>query len=263
MTRVESGGGAVGSLVVMRAIWALAIFNDLQTVVVEQRHQGLFGGDVFPTDGQGGFGLDLPVLVRLAVTDFRIDQVIDSRLAGQIFNGGGDRNILKLDQGYGGRRRGLGAGGAARSGSFARAGAGPSLHRWWPRGLRSRGSRRHRGIGVGGRGSFVRGCSAGCRAVESAAVAGWAAGATSSELAGFVAMVSVWDNAPCCHTRHPSSVAISIFVFILLSPIRLRFVFMLNMDCKISGGVRPFWAAASFVASDVERKFHARGQSMM
>jgi hypothetical protein len=99
--------------------------------------------------------------------------------------------------------------------------------------------------------------------VESVAVAGWAAGATSSELAGFVAMVSVWDNAPCCHARHPSSVAISIFVFILLSPIRLRFVFMLNMDCKISGGVRLFWAAASFVAADVERKFHARGQSML
>jgi len=63
--------------------------------------------------------------------------------------------------------------------------------------------------------------------------AGWVAGATASALAGLVAMVSVWDSAPCCHARHPSSVAISIFVFILLSPIRLRLVFMLNMNRKM------------------------------
>jgi hypothetical protein len=85
----------------------------------------------------------------------------------------------------------------------------------------------------------------------------WVAGATASGLAWLAAMVSVWDSAPCCHTRHPSSVAISIFVFILLSPIRLRLVFVLNMSCKFFGGVRPSVTVASFAASDVQRKFHA------
>ena len=76
-------------------------------------------------------------------------------------------------------------------------------------------------------------------------------------------MVSVWDSAPCCHARHPSSVAISIFDFILLSPVWLRFVFLLNMNCKISGRVRPFLAVAPCAAFDNERKFHASKQSLV
>src|ERR1035441_7690262 len=76
-------------------------------------------------------------------------------------------------------------------------------------------------------------------------------------------MVSVWDSAPCCHARHPSSVAISIFVFIPLSPVWLRFVFLLNMNCKISGRVRPFLAVAPCAAFDNERKFRASKQSLV
>src|ERR1017187_7379617 len=105
-------GGDAGNL-------GLAIFTELQTVVVEQGHEGLPGGDIFPTDGKGGFGFDLSILVRLAITDFRIDQVIDSRLPGQIFNGGGNRNVLELDQRYARRSWRLRVGGAGAGGCIA------------------------------------------------------------------------------------------------------------------------------------------------
>src|ERR1035441_2811858 len=63
-------------------------------------------------------------------------------------------------------------------------------------------------------------------------------------------MVSVWDSAPCCQTRHPSSVAISIFDFIPLSPVWLCFTFiMLNMSPEIFGTPGHFWRSLLLVAS--------------
>ena len=103
--------------------------------------------------------------------------------------------------------------------------------------------------------SVVLAAGAVAELVSAVAVGGLAAGATVSEVAGFVAVVSVWDSAPCCQTRHPSSVAISIFVFILLSPIRLRLVFMLNMNRKILVTPGYFWQSPRLLHSMWKERF--------
>ena len=89
-------------------------------------------------------------------------------------------------------------------------------------------------------------------------MAGGFAGATSFVAAGFVALVSVWDSAPCCQTRQPSSVAISIFDFIPFPPVWLWFILiMLNMGYKTCGSAMTFLAVVPFATSDERRKFRA------
>ena len=76
----------------------LGVVDHLQSIVAEQGVQGLGGGDVFPADGDAGLGFGLAAFIDRVEAHLGIKDVIQARLAGEVFDGGGQLHVLELDE---------------------------------------------------------------------------------------------------------------------------------------------------------------------